>query len=166
MSRPVARSGRTIVGLALALALSATAAAAVAEPLDLGPAQLTLDVEWTGPTAAPTRVVRTRGDTTVVAVRYEVPNVAAWRDSTRAAHVDAIAAGFAIDGWTIEDQALTRLGRAAVPTLDLTLTRRGPRGRERAAVRVLLFRTLTWVAIAGGGDRRAVEAAARALSPE
>lgn len=150
--------------LAIAV-VAAVAVGAQAEPIALGPATLDLDESWTGAAPSETRVVRGRGDATLVAVRYEVPNVAAWRESTRAAHVDAIVAGFTGAGWTVERRAVSRIGAAAVPTLDLSLTRRGPRGRERTAVRVLLFRTMTWLAIAGGGDARTVDGAVRALTP-
>lgn len=54
-----------------------------------------------------------------------------------------------------------------MPTLDLTFRRRGPRGVEVVAARVLLFRTLTMVAIAAAPrDRGAVDAAVRALTPD
>ncbi|MBK9032882.1 MAG: hypothetical protein IPL61_16690 [Myxococcales bacterium] len=152
--------------VAALVALAATAAAA--EPVDLGPATLTLDDDWTGPAADAGGVVRTRGAATAVVVRYEVPNLPAWRDATRTAHVDAIVRGFAsAPGYVELARALVRTGPARVPTLELTFRRRGAAGVELVAARVLLFRTLTLVAIVGGpGERAGLERAARALTPD
>lgn len=154
------------VAVAVALALAATPAAA--EPVDLGPATLALDAAWAGPPAAPDGVTRSRGDATLIVVRYDVGNLPAWREATRAAHVDAIVRGFAATaGYAELGRTLGKTGPAGVPTLDLTFRRRGPRGAEVVAARVLLFRTLTMIAIAAAPrDRAAVDAAVRALTPD
>lgn len=160
--------GAAAAAALVAAALAALAAPAAAEPVDLGPATLALDDAWTGPPAAPDGVTRTRGDATLIVVRYDVGNLPAWREATRAAHVDAIVRGFAATaGYAELARALGKTGPAGVPTLDLTFRRRGPRGAEVVAARVLLFRTLTMVAIAAAPrDRSAVDAAVRALTPD
>ncbi|MBP6845369.1 MAG: hypothetical protein KA201_16560, partial [Kofleriaceae bacterium] len=121
-----------------------------------------------GPPAAPDGVTRTRGDATLIVARYDVGNLPAWREATRAAHVDAVVRGFAAAaGYAELGRTLGKTGPAGVPTLDLTFRRRGPRGAEVVAARVLLFRTLTMVAIAAAPrDRAAVDAAVRALTPD
>ncbi len=155
-----------MIGRAL-LAVAIASGAAAAEPIDLGPAGLTLDDTWHGPAPTEVRVVRQREAATLVVARYPVPNVEAWRDSTRGAHVDAIVAGFATAGWTIDARAVARLGKAAVPTVDVTLSRTRGAERVRVAVRILLFRTMTWTAIAGGAaDRAVLIDAARGLTPD
>lgn len=150
-----------------AIAIAATAAAAHAEPIDLGPATLALDDGWIGAAPAPDGVTRTRGAVTVVVRRWDVPNLPAWRAATREAHLDAVARGFATaPGYVELARTAARTGKAGVPTLDLTFRRRGPGGDEVVAARVLMFRTLTMVAIAGGGERAAVERVATSLSPD
>ncbi|MBL8621956.1 MAG: hypothetical protein JNK64_11650 [Myxococcales bacterium] len=159
-----------MIGRAAAVAVVAALAAtpAAAEPVDLGPASLALDGAWAGPPATPDGVTRTRGDATLIVVRYDVGNLPAWREATRAAHVDAIVRGFAATaGYAELGRTLGKTGPAGVPTLDLTFRRRGPHGAEVVAARVLLFRTLTMVAIAAAPrDRAAVDAAVRALTPD
>lgn len=163
---------RIAVPLAAAsLAALALAATAAAEPIDLGPARLDLDARFTGPDPGPapiTSVTRQAGATVVVATRLDVPNTEAWRERTRAAHVDAIVAGFAAaPGYKLLARKLGRLGGAGVPTLDLSFRRRGPVDTEVVAVRVLLFRTMTIAAIAASpNDRAAAERAVAALAPE
>lgn len=156
--------------LVAALLLLAAAPAAAADPIDLGPATLTLDDHWTGPavTAPITTVVRTSGAAQLVVVRYEVPNLEAWRERTRGAHVDAIVAGFAATpGYrALGKPRVKRLGRGSVPTLELAFERRGPDGVELIAVRVLMFRTLTMAAVATAPDRAVAERAAWALAPD
>lgn len=159
-----------MIGRAAAVAVVAALAAtpAAADPVDLGPATLALDDAWAGPPAAPDGVTRSRGDATLIVVRYDVGNLPAWREATRAAHVDAIVRGFAATaGYAELGRTLGKTGPAGVPTLDLTFRRRGPRGAEVVAARVLLFRTLTMVAIAAAPrDRATVDAAVRALTPD
>ncbi len=157
----------------MAIVIVCSASVAAAEPIDLGPARLVLDERWTGAAvgAEPvTSVARTAGAAQLVAVRYDVPNLEAWRNRTRAAHVDAIVAGFATaPGYApLGTPRIRRLGAAAVPTLDLSFRRRGPAGDdELVAVRVLLFRTTTIAAIAAApADRAAIERAVAGLTPE
>lgn len=153
--------------LAAGLALAVAPRVATAEPIDLGPATLALDDSWTGPAvgAAPiTSVTRSSGAAQVVVVRYDVPNLEAWRDRTRPPHVDAIVAGFtATPGLSVVGKPkVSRLGTGRTPVLDLTLRRTLPRD-ERLAVRVILFRTLTMAAIASGPHP---ERATAALTPD
>ena len=95
-----------MIGRALALAglaaTATTATTAAADPIDLGPATLALEPGWAG--AAPTDggVVRQRGAQTLVVVRYDVPNLPAWRAATRAAHLAPIATGFVTAPGTVE----------------------------------------------------------------
>jgi len=161
-----------VIRAAIVAAVSLGAGAAAAEPIDLGPATLALDETWTGPAlpAAPiTSAARSSGQAQLVAVRYDLPNLEAWRSSTRPAHLDALVAGFATaPGYlALGKPKVSRLGRGAVPTLELTFRRRGPAGVEVVAVRVLLFRTTTIAAIAAApSDRGAVERAVAALTPD
>lgn len=157
-----------MIARAAAVVALVTAGTAAAEPVDLGPATLTLDAAWTGPAPTPDGVTRRRDDATVVVVRWDVPNLPAWKDRTRGDHVDAIARGFAaVPGYAELSRTVGKTGPAGVPTLDLTFRRRGPRGVEVVAARVLLFRTLTMVAVAAAPrDRAAVEGAVRALVPD
>lgn len=154
-----------------AVLVALLAGRAAAAPVDLGPATLTLDDRWAAPPAAidaPELVTRQHGDVTVVVVRYDVPNLPAWRERTRDDHVAAVVRGFAtLPGYLELARAVSRTGPAGVPTLDLTFRRRGPGGDEVVAARVLLFRTLTMVALAAAPrDRAAVETATRALTPD
>lgn len=158
-------AARIVVATALATGVAA------ADPIDLGPARLTLDDSWRGPAVATepvTAVARRAGPVQLFAVRYDVPNLEAWRDATRPPHVAAIVAGFAqAPGYAALGQRVHRLGAGGVPTLDLTFRRQGPTGPELVAVRVLLFRTTTIAAIAAApAERATVERAVAALTPE
>lgn len=156
-----------VAAIAIAATVMMAPAIARAEPLDLGPATLALDDGWTGAAPAPEGVTRSRGAVTVVVRRWEVPNLPAWRSATRDEHLDAIARGFATaPGYVELTRTATRTGRAGVPTLDVTFRRRGAHGDEVVAARVLCFRTLTMVAIAGGAERATVERVTRALTPD
>ncbi|MEZ4402734.1 MAG: hypothetical protein R3B06_22120 [Kofleriaceae bacterium] len=150
-----------LVAVAVVVAAPATAA-----PLVLGPAGLALDDGWAA-VAVDGQATATHGDARLALVRYDVPNLEAWRERTRAAHVEAIVAGLAAaPGAKVLTRATSRTGVAAVPTVDVVLRRRGPAGDEVVAVRALLFRTTTIIVLAASpADRPLVEAAARALVP-
>lgn len=158
--------------LVLAAAAAALPARAAADPIDLGPARLSLDDRWTGAAVDPAidpavllavPLVRTAGAAHLVVVRHDVPNTEAWRERTRQAHADAIVAGFAATpGTIVVEDSVRRLGRANVPVLDLALRR----GAEHVAVRVLLFRTFTLAAIAAAPERATAARAATSLAPE
>jgi hypothetical protein len=151
-----------------AVAVMANAVVVAAEPIDRGPASIELTDDWHGDPPSAGDLVRIAGDATLLVTRFDVPNLTAWRDSTRAAYIDAIVAGFATaPGYALSDRTVQRMGPAGVPTLDLHFRRRGPRGREVVAVRVLLFRTLTMVAVAAAAsDRTMIDRAVAGLVPD
>ncbi len=161
---------------AVSVALVALAGAAAAEPLDLGPARLALDPAWIGAAPAPAPsdapLVRTHpSGATLTVTRAAVGNPDAWRRQTHDAYVDAIEAGFArTAGYVRVDHGRPRLGAAGVPTLELTFRRTVGGRREIVAVRVLLFRTVTFAAAAAAPDtragRRLAEAAVASLTPD
>jgi len=140
-------------------------------PVPDQPAELTVDAAWVSgvprPVADGPSIVLHHPDGALLAVTVaNAPNAPAWRDKTRAAYLDEVAAGFAATpGITIVSKATSRID--GVPCLDLELRRKAPEGTRLVAVRLLLFRSRTIVLAAEGGrgDRALLAAAVRGLVP-
>lgn len=165
------RAAARVVAAGLVLGLAAPAGA---QPVTvtIGPARLEHDPAWSGEPVAEggaPALVRRQGLAILTVTRTAAPNPAAWRPRTRDAYLAEVEAGL-VAGATRLASKRRALGQAGVPTLDLTLRRRGPDGAaEVVAVRVLLFRTMTIAAAAAAPDdragRRLVEGAVAGLAP-